>query len=166
MADLPRTSDYLIALGSNLRHGRYGSPEGVLRAALALLAPLASAPLMRSAPVGPSHRRYANTAALLRTAETPMQLLARLKGIERQFGRRRGGQRWRARVLDLDIVLWSGGCWASDDLIVPHIAFRTRNFVLGPALLLVPHWRDPVSGLTVRQLHSRLTRAGHLPKRG
>ena len=41
--------------------------------------------------------------------------------------------RWRARVLDLDIVLWSAGPWASERLVIPHGEFRRRAFVLGPA---------------------------------
>jgi 2-amino-4-hydroxy-6-hydroxymethyldihydropteridine diphosphokinase len=167
MAALPRTSDYLIALGSNRRHHRHGAPEKVLRAALARLEPRAAAPIMRSAPLGPSRRRYANTVALLRTAESPSELLARLKRIERRFGRRRGGQRWGSRVLDLDVVLWSLGCWASPGLVIPHLAFRERLFVLTPAARIAPRWRDPVTGLTLRQLHARLTRrltrAGALP---
>ena len=38
----------------------------------------------------------------------PPAMLAALKAIERDFGRR-AGRRWGARVLDLDIVAWSGG---------------------------------------------------------
>jgi 2-amino-4-hydroxy-6-hydroxymethyldihydropteridine diphosphokinase len=33
---------------------------------------------------------------------------------------------------------------------------RERAFVLDPLAELVPAWRDPVSGLTVRQLRARL----------
>jgi 2-amino-4-hydroxy-6-hydroxymethyldihydropteridine diphosphokinase len=154
---------YLVALGSNVRHRRHGSPERLLRAALAALAAAgleveAHSQLCRSAPLGPSRRRYANAAALLRTTLEPPALLARLKAIERSFGRRRGGRSWRARVLDLDIVLWSGGPWSSPGLTVPHVAFRTRSFVLGPAAAIAPGWRDPVTGLTLRQLLARLTR--------
>jgi 2-amino-4-hydroxy-6-hydroxymethyldihydropteridine diphosphokinase len=163
MAALPRTSDYLIALGSNRRHAHYGAPEAVLRAALADLAPRAAAPIMHSAPLGPSRRRYANTVALLRTAESPPELLLRLQCVERRHGRRRGGQRWAARVLDLDIILWSGGFWSSPGLDIPHLAMRERLFVLGPAAAIAPLWRDPVTGLTVRQLHARLTKPRPLP---
>jgi 2-amino-4-hydroxy-6-hydroxymethyldihydropteridine diphosphokinase len=62
-------------------------------------------------------------------------------------------------VLDLDIVLWSGGSYAAPDLIVPHPLFRVRDFVLAPAAQIAASWRDPVTGLTVRQLHARLVRA-------
>ncbi len=114
--------------------------------------------IVASAPLGPSIRRYANAAAVVKTKLAPAELLAHLKAIERNFGRRRGGQRWRARVLDLDIVLWSGGIWTSPELAIPHLAFRQRGFVLTPASAIAPGWRDPVTGLTLRQLNFRLAR--------
>lgn len=123
------------------------------------------APMLRSAPLGPSLRRYANSAALVSTKLEPAQLLDLLKETERSFGRRPGGRRWATRVLDLDIVLWDGGAWASPGVIIPHVSFRERDFVLRPAAAIAPIWRDPLTGLTLRQLHSRLTRATRLPKR-
>ena len=154
---------YLIALGSNRRHHRLGSPERVLAAAMLELDRegvklVASAPVLRSAPLGPSRRRYANCAALVKSKLDPPALLVRLKSIEAQFGRRRSGQRWTARVLDLDIVLWSGGAWSSPGLIVPHPLFRARSFVLTPARAIAGDWRDPITGLSLRQLQARLMR--------
>nr|WP_126173400.1 2-amino-4-hydroxy-6-hydroxymethyldihydropteridine diphosphokinase [Altericroceibacterium xinjiangense] len=164
---------YLIALGSNQRHVRHGAPEDVLRASLAALEDygeddgvrvLAVSPMIRSAPVGPSLRRYANAAALVESEWAPEELLRVLKRIEHAFGRRSRGQRWRARVLDLDIVLWSGGIHASRNLAIPHRLFRTRDFVLGPAATIAPDWRDPVTGLCLRHLKPRLTTSRPLPR--
>lgn len=160
---------YLIALGSNKRHQRHGRPERVLAAALAemercKLKLKAAGPVIRSAPIGPSLRRYANSAAVIETGQSPEELLVLLKAIERRFGRRAGGRRWSSRVLDLDIVLWSGGTWSSPGLTVPHIAFRQRRFVLDPAVAIAGTWRDPLTGLTLRQLHSRLTRPRPIPR--
>ena len=154
---------YLIALGSNQRHHRHGAPGRVLGAALAALSAAGitverTAPILASAPLGPSRRRYTNGAAVVTTTLEPEPLLDLLKQIEAAFGRRSGGQRWTSRVLDLDIVLWSGGAWASPALIVPHPAFRTRDFVLRPACAIAPDWRDPISYLSVRQLHAKLTK--------
>lgn len=133
--------------------------------ALALLGDVtAVAPVLTSDPVGPSLRSYANGAALLETALEPQELLAALKRIERQFGRTTRGQRWSSRVIDLDIVLWSGGCFGAPGLVVPHRLFRERGFVLGPGRAIAPGWRDPVSGLTMRQLHARLTSPRPLPR--
>lgn len=110
--------------------------------------------IVSTAPLGPSPRRYANAAALVVTELAPAALLRRLKAIERRFGRR-GGRRWSSRVLDLDVVLWSGGAWSEPGLTVPHVAFRERRFVLDPAAAIAPTWRDPVTGLTLRQLAAR-----------
>jgi 2-amino-4-hydroxy-6-hydroxymethyldihydropteridine diphosphokinase len=159
---------YLIALGSNQRHHRHGPPERVLGAALAALGKEGiklkqAGPVIRSMPLGPSRRRYANSAALVKTKLDPAELLAALKAVERSFGRRQGGQRWTSRVLDLDIVLWSGGAWASSGLTIPHPRFRERHFVLVPAAAIAPDWRDPLTGLSLRQLAYRLAASASRP---
>ena len=144
-------STYVIAAGSN-RRGRHGTPPAEIAAALERIKGRVTAAAIRSsAPIGPSTRRFANTVALVETRARPEKLLRRLKRIEREFGRRRG-QRWGARVIDLDILLWSQGVWHSPGLTVPHVALRQRGFVLGPLAVIAPHWRDPVDGRTVRQL--------------
>ena len=108
-----------------------------------------------SAPVGPSNRQYANGALLLRSRLNPLSLLNVMQDTETMLGRVRRGQRWQARTLDLDIVLWSGGIFAHPALSIPHPMFRERDFVLAPATQIAPRWRDPVTGLTVRQLAAR-----------
>ena len=157
---------YLIALGGNVRHPRYGAPPKVLRAALKALDSekgirlKAASRIVASAPLGPpdamARRRYANAVAIVRSKLDPPKLLARLQAIEAAFARRRLGRRWGARTLDLDIVLWSGGAWVSPGLTIPHPAFRTRGFVLAPALAIARTWRDPLTGLTVGHLAARL----------
>ncbi|GGB64356.1 2-amino-4-hydroxy-6-hydroxymethyldihydropteridine diphosphokinase [Blastomonas aquatica] len=158
-------AQYLIALGSNRRHHVFGSPERVLGAAMEVLAEqdvdiLALAPVIRSRPIGPSQRTYANSAALICTTLAPDDLLVLLKALEARFGARRG-QRWSARTLDLDIIWWSGGTWHSrrPELIVPHTAFHERRFVLHPAAMIAPRLRDPVTGRSIAQLLHRLARA-------
>lgn len=151
---------YLVALGSNMRVPGVGPPRAVLRRAIDAMAKLglevtSVSTLIETAPVGPSMRRYANGAAVIETALAPPELLRIMQGIEQVFGRRRSGQRWRARPLDLDIVMWSGGIWVSPELAIPHPRFRERQFVLGPGAQVAPEWRDPISGLTLRQLSAR-----------
>ena len=156
---------YLIALGSNRRHPRHGDPRRVLAAALATLAGtvtvVAAAPTVASPALGPSRRRYANTAAVIETPLAPPALLADLKRIECAYGRR-PGQRWGARVLDLDIVLWEGGRWRGGArrswLQIPHPHYRRRGFVLTPAARIAPRWRDPHTGLRLVHLAHRLAR--------
>ena len=147
-----------------MRHHSAGAPRLVIAAALNALAEQglavrAVSTVIESAPLGPSARRYANVCALVETRHDPEELLALAKDVERIFGRRSRGLRWGARVLDIDLVLWGGGIWSSLDLTIPHPEFRSRGFVLGPAREIAGDWRDPISGLTVRQLDARLTRS-------
>jgi 2-amino-4-hydroxy-6-hydroxymethyldihydropteridine diphosphokinase len=165
---------YLIALGSNVRHARHGAPAAVLRAAIRAiethgLAVEAVSPTISSAPLGPSRRRYANAAAIVAGDLMPPALLLLLQRIEHDFGRVRRGQRWRARTLDLDVILWSGGVWrqaprTAPALRIPHPEYRKRTFVLTPAAAIAPHWRDPETGRRIKHLNARLTRSTPRPR--
>jgi 2-amino-4-hydroxy-6-hydroxymethyldihydropteridine diphosphokinase len=155
------TTTYAIAIGSN-RPGRHGDPDDEVRAALAAIGAVRASRVIRSAPLGPSIRRFANAAALVESALDPVAMLKRLKAVERDFGRR-AGRRWGARVIDLDIVLWSGGRVATRRLTIPHRELQRRDFVLAPLVEIAPDWRDPARGSTMRQFHARLTRRVPLP---
>ena len=149
-----------------MRVAGVGGPAQVIAASLAALEQEglvleAMSPTIATAPLGPSRRRFANAAAVVSSALAPPELLALLQRVERAFGRRKRGSRWRARPLDLDIILWSGGIWVSEGLTIPHREYRHRDFVLGPAAAIARDWRDPAIGLSLRQLHARLT--GHRP---
>jgi 2-amino-4-hydroxy-6-hydroxymethyldihydropteridine diphosphokinase len=150
---------YLIALGSNRRGGKAASPRAVLAQALAAIdmPVVVRSRIIDTAPLGPGTRRYANAAAIIMSRLSPDDLLEHLKQIERSFGRKRG-RRWGDRVLDLDIILWSGGIWVSPELAVPHVSFRDRDFVLSPAAEIAGAWRDPLTGLKISHLKARLDR--------
>ena len=147
-------TSYAVALGSN-RRSRYGSPAETLRAAADAIDALTLSRIRSTPALGPAGRGFANAVATLSTNLLPPDLLAQLKQVEAEFGRR-SGRRWGPRVLDLDLILWSGGPWQQPGLLVPHPEFRDRRFVLEPLAELVPDWRDPLSGATVRQLLHRL----------
>ena len=151
---------YAIAIGSNRRHGRHGAPAAVLRAAVRVLAGegveiVAVSPVLATPALGPAGRSFANAALLADTLLDPPALLALLKRVERSFGRRRG-RRWGPRVLDLDIVLWSGGKVRSRRLAIPHPQAHRRAFVLQPLAAIAPDWR--LAGGSVRQALARLRR--------
>jgi 2-amino-4-hydroxy-6-hydroxymethyldihydropteridine diphosphokinase len=156
-------ASYAIALGSNRRHGRHGAPARVLAAAIDALRELGDVQrisAIRTTPaLGPAGRGFANAVAILSTDLMPDELLAALKAIERDFGRRRG-RKWGPRVLDLDIILWSEGAWGGPGPIVPHPEYRERHFVLEPLAEVATDWRDPLTGATARQTLHRLGKAG------
>jgi 2-amino-4-hydroxy-6-hydroxymethyldihydropteridine diphosphokinase len=150
------TTSYAIALGSN-RRSRWGSPTATIRAAALEIGAEQFSQVHETTALGPAGRSFANAVAIVRSELPPPALLVRLKAVEAEFGRR-PGQRWGPRVIDLDIILWSGGRWRDASLQVPHPFFRVRRFVLEPLAELAPLWRDPVTGLSVHQLRARLDR--------
>ena len=150
---------YAIAIGSNRPHGRFGRPAGVVEAAIARLEEefglFDASPIVLNAAHGGAGRDFANAVALVESRLNPPAVLARLKSLEREFGRRRG-RRWGPRVLDLDIGLWSGGKFKSHGLTIPHPRLSERSFVLQPLAAIAPGWR--VGALSVRHLAHRLAR--------
>jgi 2-amino-4-hydroxy-6-hydroxymethyldihydropteridine diphosphokinase len=152
---------YAIAIGSNRPHGRYGRPPQVVEAAIARLDEdfglFDSSPIILNSAIGGAGRDFANAVSLIESALDPPEMLRRIKAIEREFGRRRG-KHWAARVLDLDIILWSGGRFRSRSLNIPHYGLEQRSFVLQPLAAIAPEWRVRGS-LTARQLAHRLARS-------
>ncbi|MFC7536918.1 2-amino-4-hydroxy-6-hydroxymethyldihydropteridine diphosphokinase [Sphingomonas sp. GCM10030256] len=151
---------YAIALGSNRLHGRHGRPPQVIAAAIVTLDSEFDLFDASSILINPAHggagREFANAVVLVSSNLAPQAMLGRLKAIEQRFGRR-PGRRWGARVLDLDIVAWSGPPVRSRCLTIPHPRTAERAFVLQPLLAIAPRWR--IAGpLTARHLAQRLAR--------
>jgi 2-amino-4-hydroxy-6-hydroxymethyldihydropteridine diphosphokinase len=151
---------YAIAIGSNRPHGRFGRPAQVVEAAIARLDEqfglFDASPIVLNPAIGGAGRDFANAVALVESTLEPPELLRRIKALERDFGRR-PGRHWAARVLDLDIALWSGGRFRSRSLRIPHEGLEARAFVLQPLAAIAPGWR--IRGvLTARHLAYRLGR--------
>jgi len=170
----PERTQYLVALGSNQRHVHYGGGKGILIAAIERLTfgqnrIVARSRFITSKPLGPSLRTYTNAVLILESALKPGELIRETQNIERSFGRRLG-QKWSRRVLDIDLILWNKGRFrgAHPPLIIPHISYASRLFVVAPAAEIAGDWRDPECGLRLFHLHHRLNRAkplDHEPKR-
>ena len=130
-----------IALGSNL-----GDREGHLAAARAALAALprtrlvAASRVEETAPLGGMDQPpYLNQMVALETALEPRALLAACQAIERSRGRVRT-ERWGARTLDLDLLLYGDRTIDTPTLQVPHPRLRERNFVLYPLHDIAPEY--------------------------
>jgi 2-amino-4-hydroxy-6-hydroxymethyldihydropteridine diphosphokinase len=153
------TATILIGLGSNLRHGSFGAPPQVLRAAVQALNTkdlevTACSRLITSTPWGPKQPRYTNAVIRADTILPPLALLERLKSLEQAFGRK-PGRRWGPRVLDLDLLVYDQSRLSGRHLSLPHPGLALRPFVLWSAAELWPDWRHPCLGLTIRQLANR-----------
>ncbi|WP_338032133.1 2-amino-4-hydroxy-6-hydroxymethyldihydropteridine diphosphokinase [Deinococcus deserti] len=121
----------------------------------------ASSRLYRTAPVGgpPGQPDYLNAALHLRTSLDPHALLQALHRLEDQAGRERR-ERWEARVLDLDLLLYGDQVHAGPLLTLPHPRAWERGFVLCPLNDLNPALAHPLTGETVAQALKRVELTG------
>jgi 2-amino-4-hydroxy-6-hydroxymethyldihydropteridine diphosphokinase len=94
---------------------------------------------------------YINGCALLRTGLMPNSLLAVLLATEAHFGRERR-ERWGARTLDLDILLYEDLILDTPNLTIPHPRMCDRAFVLLPLAEIVPDWMHPITGSAIAKL--------------
>ena len=81
---------------------------------------------------------YVNAVARLRTRLDPYQLLELTQAIERRMGRRKESPRWRARIIDIDILLMQGLRLQDPQLTLPHSGLLRRPFVLYPLAEIAP----------------------------
>ena len=141
-----------VALGSNL-----GESRQTIDAAIQTLANhpkielLSRSSWYRTAPVGPPQPDYINVCIVLAVQLTPQELLHTLLRVEQQFGRVRQ-ERWGARTLDLDLILYNQLIFNTPNLQIPHPRMRERAFVLVPLAEIVPEWIDPVTQKAIAQL--------------
>ncbi|MBL4762019.1 MAG: 2-amino-4-hydroxy-6-hydroxymethyldihydropteridine diphosphokinase [Gammaproteobacteria bacterium] len=102
----------------------------------------------RSKPIGPKNQPdYLNAVAKIETSLEASALLSALQKIESQHGRRRAAERWTARTLDLDILLFGQHCIKSSVLTVPHKEMPNRAFVLYPLAEIATQLIVPGLGL-------------------
>ncbi|SHE20380.1 2-amino-4-hydroxy-6-hydroxymethyldihydropteridine diphosphokinase [methanotrophic endosymbiont of Bathymodiolus puteoserpentis (Logatchev)] len=137
-----------IGLGSNL-----ATPEVQIKEArqainaLSAIQETAFSSLYRSPPMGPQDQPdYVNAVMAVETSLPALELLHCLQKIELDHGRVRKDERWGARTLDLDILLYGQQVIQQPDLIVPHYGMAERAFVLYPLQEIAPSLQVPELG--------------------
>jgi 2-amino-4-hydroxy-6-hydroxymethyldihydropteridine diphosphokinase len=99
---------------------------------------------------------YLNGCAILATSLNPFDLLAVMLKIESQLGRVRRN-RWDARTLDLDLLLYDQQVISNLDLIIPHPRMIDRAFVMIPLAEIAPNWMHPIANCSILELANQLT---------
>jgi 2-amino-4-hydroxy-6-hydroxymethyldihydropteridine diphosphokinase len=154
----------LIGLGSNIS-SPWGTPRDTVLRALRELDNgrtqlLVASRVVESAPFGRMNQpNFVNAVARIATALPPEALMLHLHALERRAGRQRP-LRWGPRTLDLDLLDYHG-LVRHGQLILPHPGIADRDFVLTPLMEIAPGWRHPVTRLSARAMHRRLSGIVH-----
>ena len=151
----------LIGLGSNL-----GDRQQMLYRSLRLLDEHPDVKIHHfssmhaSRPVGgpAGQQPFLNAAARVESQLSPEQLLALLQEIERNLGRERH-ERWAARNIDLDLLLFEDLVIDSPQVQIPHPRMAFRHFVLAPAAEIASDMVHPQIGWTIERLWNHLLTA-------
>ncbi|MCI0506058.1 MAG: 2-amino-4-hydroxy-6-hydroxymethyldihydropteridine diphosphokinase [Gammaproteobacteria bacterium] len=155
-----------VGLGSNLNNPvRQITQACDDIAALAHVTLVKISSLYRSPPMGPQNQpEYVNAVVEIATTLSPETLLLELNAIENRHDRARGAERWSARTLDLDILLYGDKLIKTENLTIPHLGLYERAFVLYPLLEIAPDLQIPGHG-PLRELAHTID-AGGLEKIG
>ena len=115
-------------------------------------------PVYETEPVGYADQPdFLNAVACVETELSPRALLGACLGIEAALGRVRLFKNG-PRIIDLDLLLYEGVTLQTDELTLPHPRMHLRRFVLEPLAEIIPDYRHPVTGKTIRQLCDTLAR--------
>ncbi len=123
----------IIALGSNL-----GDRQSYLDFAISeidkLCSIVAAAKIYETKPVGYlGQGDFLNSAILVETNLSPLELLYSLQSIENKANRTRPFKN-SPRTLDLDIIFYDNLKLSTDTLKIPHPLWQERAFVIDPLL--------------------------------
>ncbi len=143
-----------LGLGSNM-----GNRREKLTCAFQLLAPevdlIQVSSIYETVPWGyldqPS---FLNCVAEAKTDLSPLKLLKKLKGIEKELGRQatfRNGP----RVIDIDILLFDQRVILSSEITIPHPRMLERAFVLVPLAEIAGELHHPITGKSINRIIGR-----------
>jgi 2-amino-4-hydroxy-6-hydroxymethyldihydropteridine diphosphokinase/dihydropteroate synthase len=152
----------ILGLGSNLGNraihlrraiARLSRGSGAVLRAVKLSRIYESPALMPPEALSAWDLPYLNCALSGDTTLEPGALLRHVQDIERSLGRE-DHDRWAPRVIDIDILWWTGREVRSGGLTLPHPELLKRTFVLEPLRDLIPDIL--VEGETIEKHASRL----------
>jgi 2-amino-4-hydroxy-6-hydroxymethyldihydropteridine diphosphokinase len=152
----------IVALGSNLGDSRKIILEAMERlgefsARSAQRAdPTLKSSLWKTSPVDcpPGSPEFVNAVVgfVPREGETPESLLAKLRELEKEFGRAQKKVINEPRPLDLDLIAFGNEVRNTPELTLPHPRAHLRKFVLQPLSEIAPDLVLPGQSKTVAEL--------------
>ena len=145
-----------IGLGSNINPAR-----NVARALRQLALHgriLGVSTVYRTPPEGrPEQPWYFNCVVALETTKTPLELKQdALRRIERELGRVRSADRYAARTIDLDLLLYDDLVVERDDLTLPDPHVFQRAYLAHGVYELAPELALPGSGRPIASVAAAL----------
>ncbi len=90
---------------------------------------------------------FLNQVILSQTDLSPHKLLKLINKIESEMGRVRH-EKWKERLIDIDILYFGDSVLLEKDLKIPHPEIHNRRFTLMPIVEIAPQLLHPILGKT------------------
>ncbi len=102
-----------------------------------------------------SDNYFYNQCLKVKTSLNPEMFLEKLLSIENIMGRKREGDGYSDRIIDIDILFYDDLIINEENLIIPHPKLHERMFVLAPLEELAAEFVHPILEVSVGKLRER-----------
>ena len=115
----------------------------------------------RSAAVGFEGDDFLNLVVGLRSDDEPLEICDEIERLHNLVGRERGSEKWAARPLDIDLLLYNDDVIDERPVRVPRSDILEYSFVLRPLAELAPDLVHPVTERTMLEHWKEFDAASH-----
>jgi 2-amino-4-hydroxy-6-hydroxymethyldihydropteridine diphosphokinase len=144
-----------VAVGSNIDPGR--NMMEAIRQMASLLHIVGISTVYLSEALGRQEQPpYYNCVVEIDSESGPEELRTQFRKIEMDLGRQRGPDRYAARTIDLDLILYDDLMLNTNDITLPDPEILHRPFLAFPLHELAPDLTLPGLGTTIADVVSRL----------
>lgn len=147
-----------ISIGSNIDKER--NIPSSLKALQQQFGDLLISSIYETEPVGFVGDSFFNLVARFESELSAKEAAKKLKQIEQAHGRSQESQKFSARTLDLDLILYGEQVISDGRLQIPRDEIERYAFVLEPLSEIAPDERHPITGQSYRSLWERLDKTG------
>jgi len=151
-----------VGIGSNIEQDKY------IRLAVHYLAEsfgehcqLQLSPVYKTQAVGFEGDDFFNLVASFITDLSPVEVEQTLKDIEHKNGRRRDQEKFSARTLDIDLLLYDQEIINNNSISVPRDEIEKYAFVLSPLADLAPNLIHPQTQQSMSEMWQKLSKQSH-----